>query len=192
MPGRGLEERAYNYFFERANDITHEMYGIDPLAADIFAIPTAHLPEEELIARTMRELYVGQPSGSYPSSSSAAAHIRAAPGHRHPPPHILAAANIGVPPRRPAPAPQIRVPVQPTYRQQDSVDPDNMTYEELTELGQSIGIEKKGLSAKQISKLRTHKYKPPKNKKNSKNASSTDAELQLLNISVARLLADML
>ncbi|CAD5334665.1 unnamed protein product [Arabidopsis thaliana] len=37
-------------------------------------------------------------------------------------------------------------------------DPENMTYEELTELGDSVGDVGKGLSQERISRLRTHKY----------------------------------
>ncbi|KAF8379393.1 hypothetical protein HHK36_028827 [Tetracentron sinense] len=46
----------------------------------------------------------------------------------------------------------------PTVRQ-DNVDPDNMTYEALQSLGESIGTESKGLSEKLISYLPSIKYK---------------------------------
>ncbi|KAF8379429.1 hypothetical protein HHK36_028864 [Tetracentron sinense] len=46
----------------------------------------------------------------------------------------------------------------PTVRQ-DNVDPDNMTYEGLQSLGESIGTESKGLSEKLISYLPSIKYK---------------------------------
>ncbi|KAK6262284.1 hypothetical protein QUC31_008100 [Theobroma cacao] len=48
---------------------------------------------------------------------------------------------------------------------QDNVDPDNMTYEQISELGQSIGSAKKGLSVEQMSRLPTHKYKGSSKKK---------------------------
>ncbi|CAA0811721.1 E3 ubiquitin ligase BIG BROTHER [Striga hermonthica] len=42
---------------------------------------------------------------------------------------------------------------------QDEFDPDTMTYEELQSLGESVGIESRGLSADIISRLPTFKYK---------------------------------
>ncbi|KAL3599696.1 hypothetical protein D5086_007614, partial [Populus alba] len=42
---------------------------------------------------------------------------------------------------------------------QDHVDPDNMTYEELLELGETVGTQNRGLSQEQISLLPTSKYK---------------------------------
>ncbi|CAH8373269.1 unnamed protein product [Eruca vesicaria subsp. sativa] len=38
------------------------------------------------------------------------------------------------------------------------IDPDNMTYEELNELGQSIGTVNKGLSKSRIDQIPTHKF----------------------------------
>jgi len=42
---------------------------------------------------------------------------------------------------------------------QDNVDPDNMTYEELLELGEAVGTQSRGLSQDLISLLPTSKYK---------------------------------
>ncbi|KAG2668642.1 hypothetical protein I3843_14G001200 [Carya illinoinensis] len=42
---------------------------------------------------------------------------------------------------------------------QDSVDPDNMTYEELLDLGEAVGTQSRGLSQELISLLPTSKYK---------------------------------
>ncbi|KAL3719172.1 hypothetical protein ACJRO7_004171 [Eucalyptus globulus] len=42
---------------------------------------------------------------------------------------------------------------------QDDIDPDNMTYEELLDLGEAIGTQNKGLSQELISMLPTSKYK---------------------------------
>lgn len=42
---------------------------------------------------------------------------------------------------------------------QDDIDPDSMTYEELQSLGESIGSENKGLSVAEISSLPCYKYK---------------------------------
>ncbi|KAI4334583.1 hypothetical protein L6164_019255 [Bauhinia variegata] len=42
---------------------------------------------------------------------------------------------------------------------QDNIDPDNMTYEELLELGEAVGTQSRGLSQEQISLLPTSKYK---------------------------------
>lgn len=42
---------------------------------------------------------------------------------------------------------------------QDDIDPDNMTYEQLQSLGESIGNENKGLPDELISQLPTFKYK---------------------------------
>ncbi|KAI3985412.1 hypothetical protein MKX01_033726 [Papaver californicum] len=42
---------------------------------------------------------------------------------------------------------------------QDSIDPDNMTYEQLQSLGESLGTESKGLSEELIAYLPTFKYK---------------------------------
>ncbi|KAI4322085.1 hypothetical protein L6164_021807 [Bauhinia variegata] len=42
---------------------------------------------------------------------------------------------------------------------QDNIDPDNMTYEELLELGEAVGTQSRGLSQEQISSLPTSKYK---------------------------------
>ncbi|KAK3008621.1 hypothetical protein RJ639_013808, partial [Escallonia herrerae] len=43
---------------------------------------------------------------------------------------------------------------------QDNVNPDNMTYEELRSLGETVGVESKGLPEELISQLPTFKYKP--------------------------------
>lgn len=43
---------------------------------------------------------------------------------------------------------------------QDNVDPDNMTYEELLELGEAVGTQSRGLSKELISLLPISKYKP--------------------------------
>ncbi|XP_074282103.1 E3 ubiquitin ligase BIG BROTHER-related-like [Silene latifolia] len=43
--------------------------------------------------------------------------------------------------------------------EEDEVDPDQMTYEELQSLGESIGRENKGLSEREISSLPCFKYK---------------------------------
>ncbi|KAA8539887.1 hypothetical protein F0562_026579 [Nyssa sinensis] len=48
--------------------------------------------------------------------------------------------------------------VSPDLRQ-DDIDPDDMTYEELQGLGDSIGFESKGLSEELISRLPSCKYK---------------------------------
>ncbi|GMI74262.1 ENHANCER1 OF DA1, BIG BROTHER [Hibiscus trionum] len=42
---------------------------------------------------------------------------------------------------------------------QDGVDPDNMTYEELLELGETVGTQNRGLSQELISLLPVSKYK---------------------------------
>lgn len=42
---------------------------------------------------------------------------------------------------------------------QDNVDPDNMTYEELLELGEAVGTHSRGLSQEQISLLPVSKFK---------------------------------
>ncbi|PSS26463.1 E3 ubiquitin ligase BIG BROTHER like [Actinidia chinensis var. chinensis] len=42
---------------------------------------------------------------------------------------------------------------------QDNVDPDNMTYEELLDLGEAVGTENRGLSQELICMLPTSKYK---------------------------------
>lgn len=42
---------------------------------------------------------------------------------------------------------------------QDNVDPDNMTYEELLELGEAVGSQSRGLSQEMISLLPISKYK---------------------------------
>ncbi|KAK7283881.1 hypothetical protein RIF29_13629 [Crotalaria pallida] len=42
---------------------------------------------------------------------------------------------------------------------QDNIDPDNMTYEELLDLGEAIGTESRGLSQELIDTLPTSKYK---------------------------------
>lgn len=42
---------------------------------------------------------------------------------------------------------------------QDSIDPDNMTYEELLELGEAVGTQSRGLSQDQISSLPVTKFK---------------------------------
>ncbi|XAR60389.1 hypothetical protein NMG60_11033742 [Bertholletia excelsa] len=42
---------------------------------------------------------------------------------------------------------------------QDNVDPDNMTYEELLELGETVGTQSRGLSQDLISKLPIRKFK---------------------------------
>lgn len=45
---------------------------------------------------------------------------------------------------------------------QDNINPDDMTYEELQTLGESIGVESKGLSVKQIASLQHTKFKEKK------------------------------
>ncbi|KAE8653505.1 hypothetical protein Csa_007384 [Cucumis sativus] len=42
---------------------------------------------------------------------------------------------------------------------QDNVDPDNMTYEELLELGETVGTQSRGLSQELIALLPISKYK---------------------------------
>ncbi|KAK2994817.1 hypothetical protein RJ640_015776 [Escallonia rubra] len=42
---------------------------------------------------------------------------------------------------------------------QDNIDPDNMTYEELLDLGEAVGTESRGLSQELINLLPTSKYK---------------------------------
>lgn len=42
---------------------------------------------------------------------------------------------------------------------QDDIDPDNMNYEELINLGETVGVEKKGLSEEVLAQLPTFKYK---------------------------------
>ncbi|TKY48371.1 E3 ubiquitin ligase BIG BROTHER [Spatholobus suberectus] len=42
---------------------------------------------------------------------------------------------------------------------EDNIDPDNMTYEELLELGETVGSQSRGLSQEQISSLPVSKYK---------------------------------
>ncbi|XP_077227343.1 E3 ubiquitin-protein ligase BIG BROTHER-like [Tasmannia lanceolata] len=42
---------------------------------------------------------------------------------------------------------------------QDNIDPDNMTYEELLDLGEAVGTHSRGLSADRISLLPISKYK---------------------------------
>lgn len=41
---------------------------------------------------------------------------------------------------------------------EDEVDVDNMTYEELLELGEKIGKVSKGLDAKKLAELKVRKY----------------------------------
>ncbi|XP_059629323.1 E3 ubiquitin-protein ligase BIG BROTHER-like isoform X2 [Cornus florida] len=43
--------------------------------------------------------------------------------------------------------------------QQDDIDPDQMTYEQMLSLGDSVGAESKGLSQELISRLTSFKYK---------------------------------
>lgn len=43
-------------------------------------------------------------------------------------------------------------------RQEDSIDLDNMQYEELLHLGEAIGVENRGISESRISQLPTSKY----------------------------------
>ncbi|KAG0455592.1 hypothetical protein HPP92_024884 [Vanilla planifolia] len=45
------------------------------------------------------------------------------------------------------------------YVWQDNIDPDNMTYEELLDLGESVGTQSRGLSQECISSLPVTKYK---------------------------------
>ncbi|XP_020590679.1 E3 ubiquitin ligase BIG BROTHER-like isoform X2 [Phalaenopsis equestris] len=45
------------------------------------------------------------------------------------------------------------------YIWQDSIDPDSMTYEELLDLGESVGSQSRGLSQERISSLPVTKYK---------------------------------
>lgn len=42
---------------------------------------------------------------------------------------------------------------------QDDINPDNMNYEELVELGETVGVEKKGISEDLLDQLPTFKYK---------------------------------
>ncbi|KAL0389345.1 UNVERIFIED_CONTAM: E3 ubiquitin-protein ligase BIG BROTHER [Sesamum calycinum] len=42
---------------------------------------------------------------------------------------------------------------------EDNIDPDNMTYEELLELGEAVGTQSRGLSQDQIALLPTSKFK---------------------------------
>ncbi|KAL3828178.1 hypothetical protein ACJIZ3_016980 [Penstemon smallii] len=42
---------------------------------------------------------------------------------------------------------------------QDNIDPDNMTYEELLELGETVGTQSRGLSQDHIARLPTSKFK---------------------------------
>ncbi|KAB1227678.1 E3 ubiquitin ligase BIG BROTHER [Morella rubra] len=42
---------------------------------------------------------------------------------------------------------------------EDNIDPDNMTYEELLDLGEAVGTQSRGLSQEQISLLPVSKYK---------------------------------
>eukprot|EP00257_Ricinus_communis_P013742 XP_015571256.1 E3 ubiquitin ligase BIG BROTHER isoform X1 [Ricinus communis] len=56
-------------------------------------------------------------------------------------------------PRRHLNAPDIQV------IWQDNVDPDNMSYEELLELGEAVGMQSRGLSQEQIAMLPVSKYK---------------------------------
>nr|AFK40026.1 unknown [Lotus japonicus] len=42
---------------------------------------------------------------------------------------------------------------------QDNIDPDDMTYEELLELGEAVGTQSRGLTPEQISLLPVSKYK---------------------------------
>ncbi|KAF7836037.1 E3 ubiquitin-protein ligase BIG BROTHER-like [Senna tora] len=42
--------------------------------------------------------------------------------------------------------------------QHDNIDPDNMTYEELLDLGEAVGTQSRGLSKEQIDLLPTSKY----------------------------------
>lgn len=42
---------------------------------------------------------------------------------------------------------------------QDNIDPDNMTYEELLDLGEAVGTQSRGLSQERISSLPVSKYK---------------------------------
>ncbi|XP_020105132.1 E3 ubiquitin ligase BIG BROTHER-like isoform X2 [Ananas comosus] len=56
----------------------------------------------------------------------------------------------------------IRVPQNTTSSQviwQDNIDPDNMTYEELLDLGEAVGSQSRGLSQERISMLPVSKYK---------------------------------
>ncbi|PIN04533.1 Anaphase-promoting complex (APC), subunit 11 [Handroanthus impetiginosus] len=47
---------------------------------------------------------------------------------------------------------------------QDDIDPDTMTYEQLQAVGESVGIESKGLPAEVISRLPTFKYRKKQEK----------------------------
>ncbi|KAK8933942.1 E3 ubiquitin ligase BIG BROTHER [Platanthera zijinensis] len=49
--------------------------------------------------------------------------------------------------------------LQQQYGWQDNIDPDNMTYEELLDLGESVGTQSRGLSQESISLLPVMKYK---------------------------------
>ncbi|KAJ8635449.1 hypothetical protein MRB53_009716 [Persea americana] len=48
---------------------------------------------------------------------------------------------------------------QPQVLWQDNIDPDNMTYEELLDLGEAVGTQNRGLSQERISSLPISKYK---------------------------------
>ncbi|KAK3150623.1 hypothetical protein QOZ80_3AG0235590 [Eleusine coracana subsp. coracana] len=50
-------------------------------------------------------------------------------------------------------------PGSPQVVWQDNIDPDNMTYEELLDLGEAVGTQSRGLSQEQISLLPVTKYK---------------------------------
>jgi len=50
-------------------------------------------------------------------------------------------------------------PGSPQVVWQDNIDPDNMTYEELLDLGEAVGTQSRGLSQEHISLLPVTKYK---------------------------------
>ncbi|KAL6660196.1 hypothetical protein ACP70R_002318 [Stipagrostis hirtigluma subsp. patula] len=52
-----------------------------------------------------------------------------------------------------------QTPGSPQVVWQDNIDPDNMTYEELLDLGEAVGTQSRGLSQEHISLLPVTKYK---------------------------------
>ncbi|BFG23286.1 hypothetical protein CerSpe_095600 [Prunus speciosa] len=63
---------------------------------------------------------------------------------------------------------------------QDNVDPDGMSYEELRRLEESSGSVSKGLPKDVISRLPSHKYKPPPKKKGNSTDENKDCAICLM------------
>ncbi|XP_078174140.1 E3 ubiquitin-protein ligase BIG BROTHER-like isoform X1 [Carex rostrata] len=76
-----------------------------------------------------------------------------------PPSQFIEPNPISVPVPLEAPLSDVGLNSENVPREQDNINPDNMTYEELQSLGEQIGTENKGLSDELISYLPTSKYR---------------------------------